>query len=193
MKAVPEIDYRRQLMNESDTSDDDFMDDSTFKLRKMRKTPHISLPSSGPDGPCSSRAMKSKEVQIEPPITLCDIEKKLGSLECLIKGNQVEESNKRSRGIMEMNKVLEKIQANLTCLICKDIVSEDCIVLTCCNTLGCCQACFCNWISESETCPHCRAAMTEQCHQKMPSSLQFKSIIELVRMQTSDSSSTVLD
>lgn len=75
VKAVPEIDYRCQLMNESDTSDDDFMDDSTFKLRKMRKTPHISLPSSGPDGPCSSRAMKSKEVQIEPPLLYVTLRK----------------------------------------------------------------------------------------------------------------------
>ena len=74
---------------------------------------------------------------------------------------------------------LKSIHDSLLCLICKGLLADECSVLACCRTLGCCQVCLDEWITHSPTCPHCRSNLeSDDVCQKVP---QMSSIIATLK------------
>uniref|UniRef100_A0A1X7TA93 RING-type domain-containing protein n=1 Tax=Amphimedon queenslandica TaxID=400682 RepID=A0A1X7TA93_AMPQE len=175
VKAVSRKDYRFLSANDQTISDDDddFVETSFYKPSKKSK-------SDLSPGPSSSSCPI-----VLPPGIPSDLEKRISSLESLIKV--------KKEGGQEYKKIVDVVCANLLCLICKERISIDCVIMTCCKTLGCCQTCFDNWIRESETCPHCRLPVTDETHKKLPYSNQFKLIIEAMGNINSSSSNEVIE
>jgi hypothetical protein len=61
---------------------------------------------------------------------------------------------------------LDTLKEMFTCLICKEIISENSrpVVLPCCRNAVCCYSCVCRWLEDSPVCPHCRESLNiENC------------------------------
>ena len=102
-----------------------------------------------------------------------ELQKELASCKDTIKTMETELSLKR-RKLADANTVINTIQENMRCLVCKSFPGGDCVIFPCCKQFGTCYTCIHEWLLESPSCPHCRAPMDVDSCTRIPEAIQLR-------------------
>ena len=154
------------------------------------------LPSTNKGKGKKRRSRSPADLSLPVRDIIIKMEKRLEELEWHHSADNELEKGKSTMSNMQKELVkasakLEAIGNNLKCIICKGYLSSASVILPCCSNFGCCQACLSQWLTESSTCPHCRAAITIDDTIVFPSTKQIPSIIETLKDVESCSSEVV--
>ena len=76
--------------------------------------------------------------------------------------------------LADANTVINTIQENMRCLVCKSFPGGDCVIFPCCKQFGTCCTCIHEWLLESPSCPHCRAPMDVDSCTRIPEAIQLR-------------------
>ena len=176
IRAIPESDYNKFVggVGYGFVDDDDFIHAGKGKGKapSTKKYRSGSPESSSPPGPSTCTSLEAIVKRLD------DLEKRHSDDE-LVKAKAT--INRMQIELSKVSGKLETIADNLKCIICRNFLSSDSVVLPCCGNFGCCRPCISPWLIDNATCPHCRAALTMMDITPFPCTKQIPSIIEILQ------------